>query len=942
MEAQRRNDLLATVGHALEAYQSNSMILDGAAAAAAEEMAADLAAWNANGQLVVDIEVLVSVSEYYIARYRAGDNEALEAGAPLWALLAQFAPDCLDRGLHVVVQAWRMLADNMWDQAVADVEEYLRSGDPEALDRGIEGFVAYDGTLHSVDPARGVALHNLASALTYRHDLSGEPEDLRLAIVAGREAWKLEHEPDKRLHVLTSLADDLVKLFNHDGDRGHLEAAIQFANEALELGTEHHIEIAKCWSHLGSARKSLAKVTKSADLIDEAVDALSQAVELSSDQDPNRAFRLVNLGDALVTKAMAGGSRTDWDRAVGTARSALAITSRDTARNDSSRKAPRAGECMKTLADYLRGRCERYWSESDLLESDDLLRKAMADDPAGCLVSQAINARVRADHERTTQAFDAAVEIAWRAARKTPSSTNRPLALVNLAATIAARMHAMGVDTGLDDAVQTLLVHLGPSDSWQTADPQVLGAVAVLLSGGFDSSAALDDLNLAIHAGQCAAEREPRDVGHRVNLSASLMQRYVQTEQANDLKDALEIVRAIVQEADPGDSKLFTVILGIVLAGFRATGDSRLLDEGIRIGRAVVPREGSDPNYLRCRQALGVVLSGRFRRTGMRVDIDEAIEAGAEAVRALTVWHRDDVEMLNNLAENYHIRFGEFNELSDLEEAIRLGHRVANLAQADDLNHAHYLANLSRSLRTRYEVDNDIRYLRESAEIGQSAVSEDPDSPYISATVGQTFGVLFSHTQKTPYIEKAVALGRRAVERTRDEHPEKATRLNNLATSLMYRHGKIGSEEDLIEAMTCRRLAAGLSTGSSTVRIRGAIAMGADGAEASIADLAAEGYGSAVSLMPLFVWRGLDRDLQEQRLSELDGLASRAAAWHLEANQPERAVELLDAGRSVLWGQLLDLRAEDARLATASPELHARLSEIRHELEMLNSLEPQE
>jgi hypothetical protein len=97
--------------------------------------------------------------------------------------------------------------------------------------------------------------------------------------------------------------------------------------------------------------------------------------------------------------------------------------------------------------------------------------------------------------------------------------------------------------------------------------------------------------------------------------------------------------------------------------------------------------------------------------------------------------------------------------------------------------------------------------------------------------------------------------------------------------------------------------------------------------------IALEALSAAVDLLPLRAWRGLDRSSQERHLRKCVGLAPAAAAAALETHQPERAIELLEAGRSVLWGQFLETRGDLSELAAISPALVARLGQVRLELD---------
>ena len=123
--------------------------------------------------------------------------------------------------------------------------------------------------------------------------------------------------------------------------------------------------------------------------------------------------------------------------------------------------------------------------------------------------------------------------------------------------------------------------------------------------------------------------------------------------------------------------------------------------------------------------------------------------------------------------------------------------------------------------------------------------------------------------------------------------------------------------------------AVGVKSGSPAARMRAALAWGSAAIEAGWVDSAADGFASAVGLLPLLAWHGLLRATREEHLAEWSGLAAEAAACAIRAGRPEWAVELLEAGRSVLWAQAFNLRTDLTDLAEREPDLARRLDQIR-------------
>jgi hypothetical protein len=100
-------------------------------------------------------------------------------------------------------------------------------------------------------------------------------------------------------------------------------------------------------------------------------------------------------------------------------------------------------------------------------------------------------------------------------------------------------------------------------------------------------------------------------------------------------------------------------------------------------------------------------------------------------------------------------------------------------------------------------------------------------------------------------------------------------------------------------------------------------------ASAGLVSEAAEGFAAAVSILPEAAWHGLNRQTRQVHLAGWAGLAADAAAEAVVIDRPDRAVEFLEAGRSVLWTQSLSLRTDLSELRAMHPELAERLDSLR-------------
>jgi tetratricopeptide (TPR) repeat protein len=177
-------------------------------------------------------------------------------------------------------------------------------------------------------------------------------------------------------------------------------------------------------------------------------------------------------------------------------------------------------------------------------------------------------------------------------------------------------------------------------------------------------------------------------------------------------------------------------------------------------------------------------------------------------------------------------------------------------------------------------------------------------------------------------LDAAITYGTEAVDTTTADHHDRATYLLNLGLAYKARIERNRAQEDLHAAIRHWRAAAASRTAAPRTRMAAAREWGAAAAATDDAAAAVDGFSTAVRLLPILAWRGLDRALREEHLGDVAGLASDAAAWAIEAGQPEQAVELLEVGRSVLWSQLLQTRTALTQLREQHPHLASRLDEL--------------
>jgi hypothetical protein len=98
---------------------------------------------------------------------------------------------------------------------------------------------------------------------------------------------------------------------------------------------------------------------------------------------------------------------------------------------------------------------------------------------------------------------------------------------------------------------------------------------------------------------------------------------------------------------------------------------------------------------------------------------------------------------------------------------------------------------------------------------------------------------------------------------------------------------------------------------------------------------AIDAYNAALQALPLLAALSLDIQSRHKALTAgSDGLARDASKCAIQAGNLSKAIEFLEAGRTIFWSQLLSLRSPFDTLHTIAPELADELRHIATALEL--------
>ncbi|MET8632572.1 CHAT domain-containing protein [Streptomyces sp. NPDC004680] len=421
----------------------------------------------------------------------------------------------------------------------------------------------------------------------------------------------------------------------------------------------------------------------------------------------------------------------------------------------------------------------------------------------------------------------------------------------------------------------------------------------------------------------------------RSRLGGAYHSRYLLTRDPRPLHRAIEL---LTQGADatplasPDRAPSLADLSKALLSRFEETGVVQDLDDALLAGERAVeegPGEEAGTAGLARRadhlHTLGRALFAASEYTHDRSFLDRAVEAFREAVRPRTA----SADLRHHPGAPAH--------LTSLGEAL-MARNFGLLGQVTpfgltDLVHETAQLEWERRRASGAVPDAaDLEDVREAYECLLRAVEQTgPHHPDLGGRLRGLSSLSYSlyrlHDRRGD-ADRALELSERAVRVTAPRHPQRADAVLLLAFLL----AELGGAAETDRAVT---LWEGLVTDPSappSSRASAAAYAARARCRRGAWDAAVKLYAQALDILPSLVSPAQDTRAQEELLTLWSGLAGEAASCAVAAGDPDRAVELLEQGRGVLWSQLLDSRTELGALQVVEADLAERLTVVEREL----------
>ncbi|MFZ3493200.1 CHAT domain-containing protein [Streptomyces sp. 5.8] len=754
----------------------------------------------------------------------------------------------------------------------------------------------------SVDELHSRGLHETELYLR-TGDLSAlrRARDLHQRVVDAGSART--HGRDVHLRNLANAEDQLHR---HTGDLPALLRAIDLYRRALDAAPEGRTDIEGCRYGLGRALRLLHQHTGEPGLLEEAVALLRSSAQLPPAEPAERAGQLGGLAEALDELHVLSGDPEHLREAIAVLRVALAHTPPGS---------PQAVVRRTNLAGYLDSWYGLTQDRSARDEAVDLLRRMREEvlrdggtPPWRPTVNLAGWLADRFRQDGSLGELDEAVALLRRVLESEADTqedfneTYRLVVTVRVSELALQRAAHCGQVRWADWAVHTLvqavralpyedinhgvvLFELGKAHAERyhlTDDPADLETAVARLR------TALDALGMSPHN---AANRRAASS----DLATHLLRRHARTGSPADLDEAVALQQEAVRGARPDEENFpaMNAALGqSLLERFHTRhdlGDLDRCDDHLLRALALLP--AGAPNRAAVLATLSNAHLARYEHTAHRPHLDEAVAIQREALDATTAGALERPALLGNLASLLRLRHdaGGGTGLADADEAVGLLRQALALRPERSDFHRTTAHQLAEALRSRAETLGGLADLEECVDLLRTVVASFPAGQpgQISArsALAEALHELCRATENTGLLDEAYEAARGAV--AVDTAPVQA-RLRARATLGQVcgtRHDWEGAEYWLTEA---------------------------------------------VRLLPRLAARELTRTDQQYVLAREQGLAAEAAAYALQVGRPDRALEVLEHGRGVILGRLLQSRETDvARLRERAPELAERFVRLR-------------
>ncbi|KAJ7796292.1 TPR-like protein [Mycena leptocephala] len=714
------------------------------------------------------------------------------------------------------------------------------------------------------DPDDAGSLVAFGSMLCDRFEQLGDVEDINDSVLALQKSATNSVDA-ARSFALNNLGQSLLRRFERFGALDDLDGSLSALGDSDDLTPSGHPDKHEILTRLGIVL--MRRFERLGDLGDlaKSVSLGKEALCLTGDGHPDRPILLQQLGTSLLLQFQRLGDLDSLNSSISLLDEALHLTPHGH---------PNRWSNLANLDHALYIRFERLGDLADLHRSVLLGSQAVCISPEGhvskasAFNNHGLSLLTRFERLGNLNDLDSSIEMCENAVRLTPDGhADRQLRLQNLGNSLSQRFQRLSISIR-DDAVR-----LTPDD--HPEKPARLQNLGHSLCLRFERFGDIEDLQRSAH---------PDKLDRLSALYHSVLLRFERLGDLADINHCIVLAENILEltpDGHPAKSR--------GSSRFEHIGDLGDLNRSVvQYYKALhLAPEGhcSKPSYLM-----------RFEQLGDLDDLKQAILLYEDAIQLTP-----DGDIDKPACD----RFKRLGDADDLKKFIQIAENTVRLISNGQVEKPAMLNNLSIALFASFRRFDNIDDLNRVPNLT-------PDNhPERQARLSNLAMCLLRRFEKLGDIrdlERSSQLGANAIRETPDGHPDRPAWLVNHSVSLQSRPGK--NPEDLEEVINRLSSAAHSMTGPPHIQ-----------AHPSVLDA----YRMSLDLLPVLAWLGLSIKDRHYHIVRARKVARNAATAAIAVGLPGVAVEWLEQGRSIIWGQLLNLRTPTSCLAEKFIFLSAQL-----------------
>ncbi|KAK0187354.1 CHAT domain-containing protein [Armillaria mellea] len=399
-----------------------------------------------------------------------------------------------------------------------------------------------------------------------------------------------------------------------------------------------------------------------------------------------------------------------------------------------------------------------------------------------------------------------------------------------------------------------------------------------------------------------------------------LLEHFQQFGHEDDLQNAisaLDHAALFTLDCDPNKPRILTNLCGALTCRFELLKDSRDLDQELitemKKTLDLIP-EGF-PERFRVLQNLCNSLLSCFCQFGEPADLDEAIIKGTDALNAVPTSSSSKLKGLVTISDCLCNCFQLNGDFNDLMKAISLLNTALSYIPDGHIYKPTMLKDLGSCHRLRFLKMKDASDLDEAVSTAQRAIA---------------------YHKHLNDLKESITCGKKSLSYVPDDDPFKAFVQCCLSNSLAlcFFHSK--NPSDCEEAMFLCKSAALTQTGQPRNRLVGAVKWARLSRKVDFSSVL-ETYKVTLDLLPRVAWTGQSIAAQHRRIAEDGFIVNMAVKWAIHCDKADTALEWLEMGQAIVWGQLHNLCSPVDFLSDAHLDLARKLSQVGNALEKATS-----